>query len=390
MKHLMNSLLPASVPAGRRLTALAAVLAALCASNVCAQAPVATAVTPAESTRDEAAAAQLEKLVAPIALYPDDLVAIVLPASTNPVQVVQAERFLDKRRADPKLAVDEKWDDAVKALLNYPEIVKTMSGDLDWTTALGEAVVKDQGEVLEAVQVFRRKVQAAGNLKTDAKQVVVVEKEVIKIVPADPQVIYVPQYNPTTVVVYGSYSSWGYWPSPYPVYYYPYAPGAAFAAGVIWGAAIGAAWHGDHYVAHYGGYGGHNNINVNVGNVNVNRPGAGQRPGGDTAWQPNKRPGQVSSSAGRAPPSRVGDDRAGGAGAGRASPTPGAGAARSTAARPAAQPAAANRAGGAGAGAFDGYGSGRQTQLNSSRGSASRGAMAGGDRGGRGGRGGRR
>ena len=162
------------------------------------------------------------------------------------VRATAAERFLDKRRADPKLAVDEKWDDAVKALLNYPEIVKTMSGDLDWTTALGEAVVKDQGEVLEAVQVFRRKVQAAGNLKTDAKQVVVVEKEVIKIVPADPQVIYVPQYNPTTVVVYGSYSSWGYWPSPYPVYYYPYAPGAAFAAGVIWGAAIGAAWHGDH------------------------------------------------------------------------------------------------------------------------------------------------
>ena len=83
-----------------------------------------------------------------------------------------------------------------------------MSGDLDWTAALGEAVVADQGAVLEAVQAFRRKTQSAGNLKSDQKQTVVVEKEVIKIVPTDPQVIYVPQYNPTTVVVSGSVG-WG-------------------------------------------------------------------------------------------------------------------------------------------------------------------------------------
>ena len=120
---------------------------------------------------------------------------------------MQADRFLEKRKADPKAPIDEKWDDAVKSLLNYPEVVKMMSADLDWTAALGEAVVADQGAVLEAVQAFRRKTQAAGNLKTDDKQTVVVEKEVIKIVPADPQVIYVPQYNPTTVVVYGGYPS---------------------------------------------------------------------------------------------------------------------------------------------------------------------------------------
>ena len=143
-----------------------------------------------------AAAEELDKLVGPIALYPDDLVAIILPASTNPLQLVQADRFLDKRKADPKPPIDEKWDDAVKSLLNYPDIVKKMSADLDWTSALGEAVVADQGAVLDAVQSFRRKAQAAGNLKTDGKQVVVVEKEIITIVPADPQVIYVPQYNP--------------------------------------------------------------------------------------------------------------------------------------------------------------------------------------------------
>ena len=103
--------------------------------------------------------------------------------------------------------------------------------------------------MLEAVQAFRRKAQAAGNLKTDDKQIVVVEKEVITIVPADPQVIYVPQYNPTTVVVYSSVPAYGYYPAPYPSYYYPYAPGAALATGLIWGAAIGAAWGGGRYGA---------------------------------------------------------------------------------------------------------------------------------------------
>ena len=94
------------------------------------------------------------------------------PASTNPLQIVQADRFLDKRKSDPKLPIDEKWDDSVKALVNYPDVVKMMSGDLDWTSALGEAVVADQGAVLEAIQAFRRRAQAAGNLKSNDKQVV--------------------------------------------------------------------------------------------------------------------------------------------------------------------------------------------------------------------------
>ena len=122
------------------------------ALNAVAQAPAAPGgVAPPSSSEN------LDKLVGPIALYPDDLVAIILPASTNPLQVVQADRFLEKRKADPKLPIDEKWDDSVKALVNYPEVVKMMSGDLDWTAALGEAVVADQGAVLEAIQAFRRK-----------------------------------------------------------------------------------------------------------------------------------------------------------------------------------------------------------------------------------------
>jgi hypothetical protein len=337
------------------------------ALNALAQAPAA-----AGGAASPPAAEDLSQLVGRIALYPDDLVGIILPASTNPLQLVQADRFLDKRKADPKLPVDEKWDDAVKSLLNYPDVVKMMSGDLDWTAALGEAVVADQGAVLEAVQSFRRRAQAAGNLKSDGKQVVTVEKEIVTIVPADPQVIYVPQYNPTTVVTYGAAPMWGYYPTPYPSYYYPYAPGAALAAGVIWGAAIGAAWGGNHY-----GCCGDTNINVNrntnINTGNINRGGgATQLPaGGGTAWKSNKQPGQVSNSIGKSAPSaRVGDARGAAGGVGSAG---GAGA------RPSTQPAGGGSAGRGGAGggdAFGGYGSGRQTQMDSSRGASSRGAMA--------------
>jgi len=338
----------------RWLELLAGVLLLAFATNALAQAPAAPGgAAPPPSAED------LGTLVGPIALYPDDLVGIILPASTNPLQLVQADRFLDKRKADPKLPVDDKWDDSVKSLLNYPDVVKMMSADLDWTSALGEAVVADQGAVLEAVQSFRRRAQAAGNLKSDDKQVVQVEKEIVTIVPADPQVIYVPQYNPATIVVAGGYP-WGYYPTPYPSYYYPYAPGAALAAGVIWGAAIGAAWGGNHY-----GCCGDTNINVNR-NTNINRSGSvSQRPaGGGTAWKSNKQPGQVSSSVGKTASSA----RAGG----------GYGAAGSGAGRASAQPAGsgAGRGGASGGDAFGGYGSGRQSQMDSSRGASSRGSMA--------------
>ncbi len=341
-------------------------------------------------------AGDLATLVGPIALYPDDLVAIILPAATNPLQLVQADRYLDKRKADPKLAVDDKWDDSVKSLLNYPDVVKKMSADLDWTSALGEAVVDDQGAVLEAIQIFRRKAQAAGNLKSDGKQVVVVEKEVITVVPADPQVIYVPQYNPTTVVAYGA-PYWGYYPTPYPSYYYPYAPGAAMAAGVIWGAAIGAAWSGNHYGANYGGNANINvnrNTNINTGNINtgnVNR-GSGAAAGGSSAWKSNKQPGQVSNSVGKtASSTRAGDARAAGGasaaaggGAGRAqaagSASAGGAASRAQSAGSVSASGAATRSGGGGASggnALSGYGSGQQAQKDSSRGASSRSASSG-------------
>lgn len=399
----MTTHLPAQTPAsceGRsfRLLTIAAFLAVMFAPTAYAQAPAATAGVAAAPSP-----AELEKLVDRIALYPDDLVSIILPASTIPLQLVQADRYLDKRKKDPKLPVDDKWDDAVKSLLNYPDVVKMMSNDLDWTTDLGEAVVADQGAVLEAIQVFRRRTQAAGNLKSDAKQTVVVEKEVIQIVPADPQVIYVPQYNPSTVVVAGGYSSWGYYPTPYPVYYYPYPPGAAFATGLIWGAAIGAAWNGNRYNSNWGG-GGNNTINIDNsrsytggdrtrtggdrtsvgGGGDRAGTGAGQRAGagsGSSQWKSNKQPGQVSGSVGRAP------SGASGGRVGNAGSSPGGGA-YGGGSRPSTQPAGGGRdfGGGrdSGGGAFGGSSaSGRQTQMDSSRGASSRSSMSGAGGGGR-------
>ena len=381
------------------LTLAAALVATFAASSAFAQAP---AQAPAGTPIPDAALTpeELEKLVARIALYPDDLVALILPASTNPLQIVQADRFLAKRKTDPKAPLDDKWDDSVKSLVNYPEVVTAMSNDLDWTAALGEAVVADQGEVLEAVQAFRRKTQSAGNLKSDPKQTVVVEKEVIKIVPADPQVIYVPQYNPATVVVSGGYSSYGYYPSPYPVYYYPYPPGAALATGLIWGAAIGAAWNGGHWGANYGG--GNNNINIDRStNINTGNIGSGNRPtqssgnrqgGSSSQWKSNKQPGQVSKSVGATPSARTGDRSGGGGGASRAGPSAspstrggggagggggGVGGASTSRAGASASPSTRD-GGGGGGGAFDGYSSGRQTQMDSSRGASSRSSASAG------------
>jgi hypothetical protein len=292
-----------------------------------AQAPVAGDSPPPAPL----SAAQLEELVGRIALYPDDLVAIILPASTFPLDVVQADRFLQKAKQDKNLKPDERWDESIRNLLNYPEVIGMMSQDLDWTQDLGEAVVSQQGDVLKAIQTFRAKAQTAGNLKSDDKQIVVQEKNTIQIVPADPEVIYVPQYQPSTVVVYQPAPPPPvYYPMPYPSYYYPYPPGYAFA-GFATGLAIGAsvAW-----ACNWGGGHIENNVNINnTTNMNVNRnnqqvqaktnearqradsaqaqrgaqasqTGRGQAgaqagqtgrgQGGASTWQSQKRPGEVS------------------------------------------------------------------------------------------------
>jgi hypothetical protein len=203
---------------------------------------------------------ELNALVGKIALYPDDLVAVVLPASTYPLQVVEAARFLDERKKDPSLKPSDSWDDSVVALLNYPEVVKLMNNDLDWTWKLGDAVINQRGEVLDAIQSFRGQAAAAGNLHTDAHQVVQNDDQgEVSIKPADPQIVYVPYYDPQQVVVQQPTPVYYYYPYGYPLYYYPYPYGYPFAAGYFWGVttAFVIGWHSHYVHVVHCGYPGH-------------------------------------------------------------------------------------------------------------------------------------
>jgi hypothetical protein len=142
---------------------------------------------------------ELDALVAPVALYPDALLVLVLQASTLPIEIVQASRFLEKHATDSSLAPDPGWDSSVTGLLNYPTVVALMSDDLDWTQDLGDAVINQLGDLQDSVQQVRAELQAAGALATNDKQVVVTTADAIKIEPADPNIIYVPVYQPVPV-----------------------------------------------------------------------------------------------------------------------------------------------------------------------------------------------
>jgi len=216
-------------------------------------------------------ASELESLVAPIALYPDALVAQILSAATFPDQVAIADYWLQENKnltgSTLMQAVDKQaWDASVKALTQFPSVLENMAKNLSWTSSLGEAFHGQQAEVMTAIQTLRAKAKSAGNLKT-TPQVTVVQQspQVIVIQPTNPQVVYVPTYNPA--VVYGY---------PYVVPAYVYVPppsGAVVAAGIIGfgaGIAVGAmmsggccgwgysswncGWHGTAVVYHGGAY----------------------------------------------------------------------------------------------------------------------------------------
>lgn len=178
---------------------------------------------------------QLADLVARIALYPDDLIGIILPASTYPLQIVQAARYLDAVRSNSTLAPDDSWDNSVVALLNYPDVVNMMDRELEWTERLGQAVIMQQPDVIAAIGQFRAQAQAAGNLRSDERQVVEINEGAIRIRPANPQIIYVPQYEPTRVIVYQSEPVFRYYPRPCPVYYYNYESGYPSGFTNFWG-----------------------------------------------------------------------------------------------------------------------------------------------------------
>ena len=182
----------------------------------------------------------MKKLLAPIALYPDPLLAQLLPASAYPVQIIQAHRWLDKNKA---LVVDndyseidnQNWDPAVKGLARFATVIKTMSDDLDWTTDLGDAEVNQPQDVADVIQSLRAEAQQNGTLKTTEQQTVTTTQQTVttasggsaqasyvEIQPTDPATVYVPSYDP--VAVYEPYSG--------------VAPLLGFGAGI----AVGALW----------------------------------------------------------------------------------------------------------------------------------------------------
>jgi hypothetical protein len=220
-----------------------------------------TAVTGFSDTEQAVAlsAGDLDELVGPVALYPDDLLAIVLPASTYPLEIVQAARFLEQYEQDSTLKPNEDWDESVTALLNYPEVLRMMNDDIDWTWKLGDAVVNQQADVIAAVETFRDRAYAAGNLKSDQHQSVSEDDGIIEIVPVNDEIIYVPYYEPEQVVVRQVTPVYYYYPRPYPVYYYPYPVGYSFYSGYFWGVttAYRIGWATDHLHTYHHSYWGH-------------------------------------------------------------------------------------------------------------------------------------
>jgi hypothetical protein len=199
--------------------------------------PVAAQPTAQPFTEEE-----LKQLVGPIALYPDALIALILPASTVPSDLVLAARFVASK-GDPAQAANQPWDDSVKSLARYPDIVKWMDQNLEWTTQLGEAFLDQPADVMNTIQQLRAQARAAGTLVDTPQQKVVEEKSDIRIVPAEPEVIYVPQYDPEVVFVesggpypYGSYDYGEYGYYPYGSYGAPYW-GSAITFGI--GFAVG-------------------------------------------------------------------------------------------------------------------------------------------------------
>ena len=287
MKHLMgrpggNIATPARVRHRKASMTLSALLslALLAQTQAQAQTPApapapaqgqAQASAPSKVFKDE----ELDQMLAPIALYPDALLAQILMASTYPAEVKEAG---DWSKAHPdakgdeaiKQVEDQKWEPAVKSLVAFPQVLTMMRDKPADVQRLGDAFLADPARVMDRVQFLRTKAKEAGNLKSNEQQKVSTatesNKEVIIIEPAQPETVYVPVYQPA--VVYGTW-----WYPSYPPYYWPppayYYPGAAFVGGVIWGAAVVGIANGLWGGCNWGG--GDVNINVNkFNNVNVN------------------------------------------------------------------------------------------------------------------------
>lgn len=368
------------------LVLLAAIRFSLPAGAASSAAPPTAQTAPPPSAPARRSTEDLEKLVAPIALYPDPLIATILPASVYPLEIVQAARFVANTNNLPTLD-QQPWDENVRAVAKIPEVIKKLNDDLPWTMELGEAFLAQDKDVMDAIQSLRAKARQVGTLQTTPQQVVtvtntVVEKSVeqrvvvvtntvVQIQPANPQVVYVPTYNPSAV----------YYPPP-PTYVGP-PPVVSFAAGVAVGAIIAnnCDWH------HGGCYRGDVNIDIDR-NVNVNRNAnvSSSATGRGQKWQPDQarmsRSGPPSASAtsrtarGWSPATSAASPAMGGARPTIASrPTPPTGGTRPSPS-PTASPSVSNRSASPG-NAFAGASNGNQARQSSARGASSRSAGGG-------------
>jgi len=276
--------------------------------------PPAAAIPPAAAPQAPGqptfSAEEIDQMTAPIALYPDQLLSQILVASTYPLEIVQAERWV----SDPANAAlegdqlaaalqSQTWDPSVKTLAPYPQVLKMMSEQLSWTQRLGDAVLAQQADVMASVQRLRKRAEGAGSLQTNEQQTVINQGgDTIVIQPTNPQTVYVPAYNPT--VVYGT------WPYPaYPPPYYPpppaYYPGYALGTGLMFGLGVASIaaltdccnsdWNGGSININSERYN-----NINRENIRNNR--ATQLPADQRNWQHD--PGHRGGVAYRDPGSR--------------------------------------------------------------------------------------
>ena len=212
--------------------AAGALLIAISSSAVLGQAPPAAT---------HWTAGQLDQLTAPIALYPDPLLGFILPASTYPLEVVEAARWLDDpahatlKGEELSAAVDaQPWDPSVKSLLLFPEVLHLMDSHLEWTEQLGDAFLAQQADVMDSIQRLRQRALAQGTLQSTPQQIVATDQNAITIEPANPDVVYVPYYVP------GIFGSWE-WPD-YPPYFFALPPGV-YIGGAFIGFGIGIGFY---------------------------------------------------------------------------------------------------------------------------------------------------
>lgn len=247
------------------------------------------APTPA-SSEQQLKPEQLDALVAPIALYPDNLLSLVLMGSTYPLEVVVADRWVKENKKlkgnQLKAEVDKQaWDDSVKSLVATPDVLSMMSTKMDWTQKLGDAVLAQQPDVMDAIQRLRTKAEANNKLTSTKQQKVTKKqeqgKQVIYIEPTDPETLYVPYYDPG--VVYGG------WPYPaYPPYYFGY-PGYIAGGLIATGLAFGAGWALGNWGSGGNYWGG--GVNWNNNNININRPRVNPLNGNNWQHRPEHRQG---------------------------------------------------------------------------------------------------